>query len=246
MGKTALRLTVISAFAFLLALGMGIMPALAQSTGPQTGSAALAADQGGHELEFAGIIAAINGVTWTVGTHDFVVDATTKIEPNAAAAVVGAFVKVEAVQQADGTVLAKEIEVGTQKKQVEFRGLISAFSATQWTVGGKTLVISTTTKIHGTPAIGLMAEVHAIQDGTTLRATSIEVKKPRKVSLSGKITSINGNTWVVAGRTVTIDASTKITTKKGPAVVGARVLVKGFRQTDGSILATSVVVTKKK
>jgi hypothetical protein len=247
MGKTALRLTLVSAFAFCLAIGMGIIPALAQTAEPGAAAgSSQVANTGEHEVEFAGTIQSIDGITWTVSGKVFVVDANTKIKPNPAAAVVGAFVKVEAVKRDDGSLLAKEIEVGKPERHVEFKGIISAFSATEWTVGGKTVVISPTTKIKGTPAIGLLAEVHAILDGATLRAVSIEVHKAKvkKITFTGRITSMNGNTWVVSGKTVILDANTKISKSKIPAAVGARVVVTGYRQPDGSILATGIRVTR--
>ncbi len=60
-----------------------------------------------HESEFSGVVSAINAGSWTIGGQTVTVDERTEIEGNPQ---VGDTVKVEAVQQADGSWLATSIE----------------------------------------------------------------------------------------------------------------------------------------
>jgi hypothetical protein len=66
--------------------------------------------------------------------------------------------------------------------------------------------------------------------------------------LSGTVESVGSGRLVVSGKTVTVDASTRILGDKGVALtladvkVGARVEVEGTRQADGSILATKITL----
>lgn len=195
-------------------------------------------------VEFRGVIQSFSASVWMVAGRTVNISPTTQIEGTP---VVGAMAEVEAVVKPDGSLWALKIQVEqaeVEKERVEFKGVISAFNATQWVVGGRTVLISTTTQISGTPQIGLIAEVQALKVGTTLTALKIRVltPKPKAVAIDGKITSISGNTWVINGKTVTIVANTQIDQSRGPVKVGAKVQVKGVLQADGSILAQRVRV----
>jgi hypothetical protein len=218
MSKKALHLTVVSALAFFLVMGLGMMPALAK--GPEGSSAAPRAGLSASEVEFAGTIQSIVGSLWTVNGISFTVNITTEIHPSATLAVVGAFVKVEAIRLGDGSLLAKEIEVavppnGVHEKHVEFRGIIESFSASVWIVAGRTVNISPTTVIHGTPVVSTTAEVEAVlkADGS-LWALQIEVKQPEvereRVEFKGVISAFSATQWTVCGRVVLISTTTQI------------------------------------
>src|SRR5690606_40545715 len=60
------------------------------------------------EREFFGTVEAMNGNVWTISGQQVVVTATTEIKNTI---VVGSLVKVHATPQADGTPLAREIEL---------------------------------------------------------------------------------------------------------------------------------------
>src|SRR3972149_11703639 len=48
--------------------------------------------------------------------------------------------------------------------------------------------------------------------------------------------------WVVSGKTVHVSADTKVRQDSGPVSVGSTVMVKGTRQGDGSVTASSIEV----
>jgi len=62
------------------------------------------------------------------------------------------------------------------------------------------------------------------------------------IEFEGYIESIDGDEWVIAGRTVFVDDDTKIDERKGPAEVGAYVEVRAEEQDDGSLYATKIKV----
>ncbi len=62
--------------------------------------------------------------------------------------------------------------------------------------------------------------------------TGVIQSLPQKGGLSGN--------WKVAGRTVHVSAATVIDQTDGAAKLGAKVLVEGWKQKDGSINATSI------
>lgn len=49
-------------------------------------------------------------------------------------------------------------------------------------------------------------------------------------------------TWRIAGQNIVVDETTRFIEKKGPAVVGAIVEAKGFRQPDGRLVASRIKV----
>lgn len=197
-----------------------------------------------RRVEFRGIIESFNANVWVVSGRTVNISTTTQIRGTPA---VSATAEVEAVLKPDGSLWALKIEVEqreVEKERVEFKGIISAFDATQWVVGGRTVLISTTTQISGTPQIGLIAEVQALKVGATLTALRIRVltPQPREIEIEGKITSISGTTWVVDGKTVNLDANTQIDQSRGVAKVGAQVDVKGLLLLDGTIQAKRIRV----
>jgi len=60
-----------------------------------------------------------------------------------------------------------------------------------------------------------------------------------ETEITGQIQSINGNTWMVSGMIVTVNATTVI---EDSPTVGSLVEIEGTRQADGSLLATKIQV----
>ncbi|MBI5878655.1 MAG: hypothetical protein HZB53_13480 [Chloroflexi bacterium] len=201
-----------------------------------------------EKIEFRGPILSFSDTQWVVAGKTLSITAQTVISGTPA---VGAIAEVKASRLSDGTLVALKIKVESAKhetERVEFKGIISAFSDTQWTVGGKNVIVDANTVISGTPQIGLMAEVRAIKSGAILTATKIVVQKPepQKVEFKGTITAINGNTWTIGGKTVTVDAQTMIDESHGAAKVGATVEVLGSMMGDGSVRAIRIQVERSK
>ena len=56
----------------------------------------------------------------------------------------------------------------------------------------------------------------------------------------GRIEAMNGNVWIIAGRTVMVTSRTRLEAERAPMAVGAWVEVKASPQTDGSYLAAKI------
>ncbi|MGB8645978.1 MAG: DUF5666 domain-containing protein [Anaerolineae bacterium] len=76
-----------------------------------------------------------------------------------------------------------------------------------------------------------------------LPAPSALAATPHEFRFQGKVQSMPAGLigdWKVSGRTVHVSAQTQVDQTDGLAKNGASVRVEGFRQTDGSINATSI------
>ena len=136
-------------------------------------------------------------------------------------------------------------ETVTAGLQVEFYGILESMNGNSWVVGGKTLTILPQTEIKGQLLVGDFVKVHAWRqlDGSLIVR---EIEKDDDSNdddlmddgeLKGIITSMSGNTWVIGGVTVLLDASTELSSN---LKIGDFVEVEGTLQSDGSILAREV------
>ncbi len=140
-------------------------------------------------------------------------------------------------------------------KASEVNGTAANITSTNITVGNKTLIIDSNTKIKGNLVSGSSIEIKAIiQDDGTLLATKIHVKNNEghkqngnsdndsdDNEISGTIQSLSNNntSMVINDQTVLINQATKI---KGQLAVNARAEVEVVQQQDGSLLATKIEI----
>ena len=139
-------------------------------------------------------------------------------------------------------------------KASELNGTADNITSTNITVGNKTLVIDSNTKIKGNLVSGSSIEIKAIiQDDGTLLATKIHVKNNEghkngnsdnasdDNEITGPIQSLSNNntSMVINDQTVLINQATKI---KGQLAVNARAEVEVVQQQDGSLLATKIEI----
>ena len=217
-------------------------------------------DGEGHEhstkVEFEGTVESIDGATYLIAGQTVMTDASTRFEPDQGSIGVGAWVKVEAQEQPDGSLLAMKIELkhsgqpdDDEVEEVEFRGVVEAMNGNTITVAGMTVDVSTAVVKDGTLQVGVVVEVKArrMADGS-LVAVEIEVKgshdgdgdedayRPH-VEFEGTVESINGGIYIIAG--ITVDAS-GASIEHGPIGVGDQVKVEGVEQADGSVKATKL------
>ncbi|HLG16840.1 MAG TPA: DUF5666 domain-containing protein [Blastocatellia bacterium] len=202
---------------------------------------------------------------WTVAGRTVHVSSSTLIDQEHGAVELGAFVEVNGVARADGSIDAARIEVQSgagpdPEDEIKFKGTIQSFPSTpgfvgDWMIGGKTIHVTASTKIEqetGPVAVGAFAEVEGTaQSDGSIDARKVEVESnpggdDGRHELTGAIESLPsggliGN-WTVNGRTVHVTSSTIIDQEHGPAVVGAIVEVKGSLGTDGSLTATRIEV----
>lgn len=209
---------------------------------------------------------------WTISGITVTVTTTTRINQEEGLVALNAYVEVEGWVQAGGSVVATKVEVkaspddgGGTGGHISFYGTVESFPADfigQWSVSGRTVNVSAATQInqeHGPVAVGATVEVEGIlQTDGSINATKIEVKAETGggggsgggttgfVKYYGVIedmpaTGFIGD-WLVGGRTVHVDATTRIEQEHGQAVIGAVVEVKGLQETDGSVTAYKIEV----
>ena len=132
--------------------------------------------------------------------------------------------------------------------KVRFTGTIEAMSAQVWTVDGQTVRIDGNTRIDesaGQATVGATATILALrQDDGSVLAIEIQVAPPpptpeQPFEFQGLIESWSATQWVVSGHVLTLNSNTVI---KGSPQKGLLAEVKALRQSDGSLLAKSIVV----
>jgi len=197
---------------------------------------------------------------WSVSGRKVNVTASARIKPDNATVAIGFVVQVKGVFRQDGSIDATEIEVksnGGGGSFIEFGGVVETLPGTAgqigaWMVSGRRVNVAATTKIEqesGPVAIGSTVEVKGalLPDGS-VNAVKVEIENdadPNK--FFGKIEALPSalnliGDWRVGGRTVRVNASTRIERKYGLVAVGAFVEVRGAPQSDGSINATKIEV----
>jgi hypothetical protein len=126
--------------------------------------------------EFQGVIQSFNDANWVIGGTSVHIVPSTDISGTP---VVGWLAWVRAVRYQTGPWIATNIRVSPPEIVVQFEGVIESISDSQWTVAGRALVITGETSIEGSPIVGAIAEVEAVQkqDGT-LVARWIRVHEP--------------------------------------------------------------------
>ncbi|MEW6209290.1 MAG: DUF5666 domain-containing protein [Acidobacteriota bacterium] len=143
----------------------------------------------------------------------------------------------------------------------ELKGVIEALPSSgfagDWTVSGKTVHVTSTTRIdqeEGQVAIGAFIEAKgSFRSDGSFDAVEIEVKRRDEdrgeMHFKGTIESLPSSgligDWQVGGRTVRVTATTRIETEIGPVTVGAFVEVEGEMQGDGVFLASKVEVKSR-
>lgn len=224
-----------------------------------------------NEVKFTGAVESLPAGgfagTWRVAGRTIQVTNSTSIEQTDGRVAVGAIVKVEGYQRADGSIDAKEIEVnsgsagggsGDSQNEVNFKGTIQTFPAGflgDWNVGGRTIHVSAATRIEaqfGPVAVGAFVEVKgAVASDNSIDATKIEVKSnvgggDGRHEVKGNIQSLPSGSllgdWVVGGTTVHVSSATFINQEHGAAAVGVFVEVHGSLRADGSFDATRIEI----
>jgi hypothetical protein len=190
---------------------------------------------------------------WVIAAQPFKVDSNTRINEREGNAEVGAWVEVQAEEQSDGSLLALRIAVIEPKDDVSGFGAIQEVAADHWVVSRMTFNVTMSNTVQGPAEVGLLARFHGFLQGDALVVERIRVEYREwerlhlpPVVFQGVIESLPASgllgEWVVSGRHVMVDASTEINQSKGPAEVGAPVHVEARWQSDGTLLATRIVV----
>lgn len=160
---------------------------------------------------------------------------------------VGDQVEVKAVSSGT-TLLALSVHAESESggEKVEFNGTVQSQTATSWVVSGRTVNITATTMINGSPAVG--DNVHVVgsanADGSVTAMLIVKIGSGSdhgNVSFNGIVSSISATSWTIGGRTVAVNASTRIL---GSPHVGDTVHVVATQAADGTL--TALVITRNK
>jgi uncharacterized protein DUF5666 len=253
------------------------------------GSWSLRADDGGQggggetesEAELTGVVQSLPADPfvgdWTVAGTVVHASASTVIDTQDGAPAVGAIVEAKGTRAGDGSIDATRIEVKAgapePEPEAEDTKLLGAIDALpggglvgDWTVGGKTVHVSASTKLETEDgaafAVGATVEVEGTQrsDGS-IDATTIELKTavgpgPKDppapppaagVSFTGAVQALASTPgfvgdWTVAGVIVHVSDATRIEQEDAPLAIGATVEVKGTKRADGSVDARRIEV----
>jgi hypothetical protein len=212
-------------------------------------------DEGGQVLGTVSLEGSFDGVddegNWLIGRVQVSISPGTDTDGLPA---VGQQVKVRAVVQEDGTLLAREVEnksfFGSGGQDTGAVTLTGTFLGTDsegnWTVNGMLVAVDALTRLEGSPAVGRPVAVEAIrQRGGSLRAlrvngdTGDSSQGEKKAKLRGTVENLlDDGTLIVDGILVVLSALTEI---EDGARAGDFVEVEARLQPDGSLLAREVV-----
>jgi hypothetical protein len=224
-------------------------------------------DNDKNEAEVEGLVSAPSGtcpsVTFTVKTTKVTTNSATSFRDGSCADATkeGATVAVKGTKQTDGSILATRVEfekAAAAPAATTLSGIVSVSTgtcpavtftvqATKVTVNSATTFPSTTcgdaTKNDATVKV-----TGAKQADGSVVATSISLTTPAPTTLTGLISGSTGTcpavTFTVQATKVTVNSSTTYTATTCAAATANNVSVKvtGPKQSDGSVLATSVAL----
>ncbi|OGU98493.1 MAG: hypothetical protein A3J84_03610, partial [Ignavibacteria bacterium RIFOXYA2_FULL_37_17] len=177
------------------------------------------------ELHVTGAIEVLNGTSITVKGIVFLTDQNTEFLDNNRNTIayadlkVGQIVTIKAVIQNGNQYYALRVKVKNfWRPTVIVEGTIELLTSNSITVMGKTFAVDSSTLVvgHGTGVItfanltvGLMVEVKgSLNTNGVLTAKLIKVHPENEFEVFGKIDSLSGTQFVVAGLTIITDAST--------------------------------------
>ncbi len=186
-----------------------------------------------HAFEFVGLVTTIGDEAWVIGGIEIAVDDNTEIEGGIK---VGDVVEVEGLILADGTWLAREIQLEEDEAQFEFTGPVDSIDP--WMVAGIPLTIDTFTEIDSGIEVGDLVYVQGqiLSDGDWL-ATVIRLVSDDDATFT-IIGTVDGiDPWIVSGLTLMVDDNTLI---DDDIEEGTLVLAQGIILPDGTFLATLI------
>lgn len=153
----------------------------------------------------------------------------------------GLRVRVEAILQG-GSVVALKVEVKEDKdKEVEFRGIVTALSATELEVDGfGPILITPETDVEGTLSVGVEVDVEIKMTDGDLIATEIDVEDGDERRHEGTVASFSATELVLEdGTTFVVNAGTDI---DGTLTVGAEVEVEAIAAGGSRLIAREIKV----
>jgi len=215
-------------------------------------------------IEVKGAIANLSGacpdLTFTVNGFQAVTNASTRFEDAPCSGVqTGTKVEVKGTRQANGSILAQKVDVDgvgpDVRPEVKLDGTVSGLTGAcpdrTFTVLGTTVVTNSATRFEdgtcGTLQNGTRVQVKGTrQSNGSVLASHVDIDTPDvEVKVEGPLSNLGGacpdRTFTVAGTAIVTNSATRF--EDGTCATlqaGTPVQVKGTRQPNGSVLATSV------
>lgn len=215
------------------------------------------------ELEFSGIVQVIGAEAWTISGLEIRIVEETDIDDEI---VVGNFVEVEALLFGNGNLIAEEIELFDDDRDVdddgyddldtsefEFTGVVNTIAQDTWVVSSRIVAVSEGTEIEDGIAVGDMVEVEGfVKDDGTLFATEIDLSDDKidesdsemdvddlddDDDFTGIVQAITDNAWIIDGQVFAISDDTEI---DNDITVGDTVEVEAQADEDGSLTALEI------
>jgi hypothetical protein len=224
-------------------------------------------DNRGHLTEREGTATQISGtcpgLTFNIGTTKVTTDGSTFFKQNACASVVeGARVEVKGRPQADGSLLAMQVEIEDDEEdanETEVKGAVSGLTGAcptpAFSVNGSTVTTSPTTRFEGGCAAvqnGVTVKVEGTRQANgSIAARKVEIEEDddddaNEAEIKGAVAGLNGAcptpSFTVNGTSVTTTAATRFDDGCSAVQNGRRVEVKGTRQSNGSVVASRVKI----
>ncbi|MBI3287782.1 MAG: hypothetical protein HYZ68_07020, partial [Chloroflexi bacterium] len=201
------------------------------------------------EVDFRGVVESIDGDVWVIAGIRVLVNAQTEFE---GAPGVGDFVHAHALAQADGTLVARQIEPENEEFEIplgeavaELRGPLSSLTAAAATLCGVDFGVAANTDIEGAPRAGDPVKVEfAVEPDGDFLAVQIGVEEePEECELrvegTMEVVGDGGGTqpWVIAGIEVFVNAATEV---RGDPQVGDLVKVRAAVDAGGRFFALRI------
>jgi hypothetical protein len=159
----------------------------------------------------------------------------------------GALVEIEGTIQPDGRVWAEEVHV----RSFQFSGAVISMSRAFWNVNGTHFQMLADTQVDSSVRLGDFVLVLARSEDDNLyyasaitRLSSWMVLQASKtqapviqIEWKGTVRTVSADSWLVGSRTVLLTVQSDV---KAPIQVGDSVVVLGWLQPDGSLLANEI------
>ena len=193
-----------------------------------------------NRFSLMGIVTAMSATQWQLGNVVILLDEATAVDPNIA---VNDRVRITGVVQADGTLLAEQIQwITATGTPFEFTGVVQTISPQSWLISGIEVLVNGRTEIKNNPLPGDVVKVEGQidPDGSWL-AHEIKLVDDDEHAAEFEFTGIveSMEPWVIAGIALATDEWTEIDTA---VVLGSRVEVEGIILPDGTWLAEEITL----
>jgi uncharacterized Zn-binding protein involved in type VI secretion len=202
-------------------------------------------------VQLEGILERLGDTVWVVDGQEIMVNLDTTI---LGAAQAGLHVEVTARAMDDGTLVADQINVRVtsdwEPEQISFSGEIESSPVLllgKWTIGGETVFVAPRTELEGTPAVGKVAHVEAIQlpeDKLYARRIMVENADADETQFTGAIEHFSRGPsrlgiWIVGGKPVAVLTETTV---QGTPQINAQATVTGYEGPRGVFIASSIQI----